>query len=647
MAEKRSKQPTDLLESIQSPDDLTGLTYAELSRLAEEVRTFLVTQLAETGGHLSPNLGVVELTIAVHRVFHSPDDAIIWDTGHQAYVHKLITGRINAFDSLRQADGLSGYPRRAESNHDWIENSHASTSLSYAAGLAEGMARRGQDRHVVAIVGDGALTGGMAYEALNNIAHRRANILIILNDNGRSYAPTVGGLAEHLTQLRLDPRWERLKFNLAHRLRELPNLGEPMEEAARRIKESVKQLVAPTTFFETLGIKYSGPVDGHDLRALENTFALAKRLSGPVVVHVVTNKGNGYGPAMADEIDKLHGVGAFDPETGRPLRQEPTLTDRFGEALVELARARPEVVAVTAAMASSTGLLDFQREFPDRTYDVGIAEQHAVTFAAGLAMIGLRPVVCIYSTFLQRAFDQVLMDVCLHNLPVVFVLDRAGITGPDGPSHHGVFDLSYLRSMPGLAIGAPADGHELQAMLHTALDQDKGPIAIRYPKMSVDLGVRSPAPTIGLGQWIELVEGVDAAILAVGPLVEEALEASRILADRNLSIGVINARWVKPLDPKLDHWAAKFPLLLTAEDNVLAGGFGSAVLEHLSASGNAAGVRCAGLADSFAPQGSQAALRASFGLDARGLAERLMAELERSHLSPLRRSASQVDRSAG
>ncbi|MDQ6744070.1 MAG: 1-deoxy-D-xylulose-5-phosphate synthase, partial [Candidatus Dormibacteraeota bacterium] len=402
-----------MLESIQSPADLRAIHGPELKELASEIRTFLVEQISRTGGHLSPNLGVVELTLALHRIFESPQDAIVWDTGHQAYVHKLLTGRGKAFDSLRQPGGLSGYPNRSESEHDLVENSHASTSLSYALGIAEARLRDGIPGHVVAVIGDGALTGGMAYEALNQISHLQPpNLVVILNDNGRSYAPTVGGLARHLAQLQIDPRYERLKEEISHRLRELPLVGAKADQAAFRFKESLKQLLQPNTVFDSLGLKYAGPCDGHDLVALEDLLTRAKRLGAPSVIHVVTEKGRGYGPAVDDEIDKLHAVSAHtDPLTGRPRETELTYTDVFGEALMSAASRHPDVVAITAAMGSSTGLLNFAREFPDRFFDVGICEQHAVTFAAGLAMAGKRPVVCIYSTFLQRAFDQTIMDV--------------------------------------------------------------------------------------------------------------------------------------------------------------------------------------------------------------------------------------------
>ena len=628
----------DMLDTIHSPADLRELNSAQLAELAHEIRAFLIEHLAESGGHLSPNLGVVELTLAVHRVFDSPRDLIIWDTGHQAYVHKLITGRAADFPTLRQPGGLSGYPSRVESEHDVIENSHASTSISYALGHAQSRLRRGQAGHVVAIIGDGALTGGMAYEALNQVAHLQPpNLIVILNDNGRSYAPTVGGLAHHLTQLKIDPRYERLKAEISQRLRDLPAVGNRADRAAYRIKESMKQLLQPSTVFESLGLKYAGPVDGHDQEATEDLLRRARRLKQPSVIHVVTEKGRGYAPAVGDEIDKLHGVGAFDPLTGQPRKAELTYTDVFGEALLDAAHRHPEVVAITAAMASSTGMLGFAGEFPDRFYDVGICEQHAVTFAAGLAMAGQRPVVAIYSTFLQRAFDQVLSDVALHHLPVVFVLDRAGVTGPDGPSHHGVFDLSYLRLIPGLRVCAPADATELCALLETALQTD-GPIAIRFPKGSVPKTPDLPVEPIPVGRWEEVRRGVDGgpAILAIGRMVQVALEAAERLARDGVSCGVINARWLKPMDGRLlSDWGQRYGMLLTAEDNVSSGGFGAAVLEALAPTGLAGRVRVAALPDRFLAQGRPAEILSENGLDADGLAAQLRSAME-SAVLPLR-----------
>jgi len=616
-----------LLETIKSPADLRRLSGPQLDELAQEIREFLIEHISETGGHLSPNLGVVELTLALHRVFTSPRDAIIWDTGHQAYVHKLVTGRALKFKSLRRKEGLSGYPSRKESEHDWVENSHASTSLSYALGMAQARLRRGEPGHVVAVIGDGALTGGMAYEALNQIAHLQPpNLIVVLNDNGRSYAPTVGGLARHLANLAVDPRYERLKDQVSRRLKDLPAVGGAADQAAFRLKESLKQLVQPTTVFDSLGLKYAGPVDGHDLGALETVLTRAREIGEPAVVHVITEKGRGYGPAIEDEIDKLHGVSAFDPETGRARRSELTYTDVFGEAVMSAAVRHPELVAMTAAMASSTGLLDFSREFPDRFYDVGICEQHAVTFAAGLALAGCRPVVCIYSTFLQRAYDQVVSDVAMHRLPVVFVLDRSGVTGPDGASHHGIFDLAYLRTVPNLLVAAPADESELSGLLETALTVD-GPVAIRYPKAGAAALPEMPGEPFPVGRWEELRRGSDAAIVAIGRMVGVAREAAQLLDAEGIDVGVINARWLKPLDPRLvSEWSKRYPLLLTAEDGV-AGGLGAAVLEALAPTGRAGKVRTAALPDSFLAHGKASEILAEHGLSADGLADRVRAEV--------------------
>jgi 1-deoxy-D-xylulose-5-phosphate synthase len=610
-----------ILSAVNSPGDLRRLDEPQLEQLAEEIRAFLVEQVVQTGGHLSPNLGVVELTLAMHRIFDSPRDALVWDTGHQAYVHKMVTGRREQFTGLRSAGGLSGYPSRSESEHDMIENSHASTSLSYALGIAEARLRKGQEGQVVAVIGDGALTGGMAYEALNQIAHLQPpNLIVVLNDNGRSYAPTVGGLASHLNSLTVSRGYERFKERLSRRLREIPMVGEQADQAAFRLKEGVKQLVQPTTIFDSLGLKYAGPVDGHDFAALEDIFTRSRLLPHPVVIHVITEKGKGYGPAIDDEIEKLHAVPVSDPRTGRPLKQELTWTNVFSEALLSAGARYPEVVAITAAMPSPTGLLDFAKEFPERFFDVGICEQHAVTFGAGLALAGMHPVVAIYSTFLQRAFDQSLLDVCMHNLPVTFALDRAGVTGPDGSSHHGVFDMTYLRAMPNMVIAAPADATELCALLETAVSLD-GPMAIRYPKGTAPSTPDLPVEALPVGRWEELRKGSDIAFLAIGRMVAAALEAADILAGEGVDAGVINARWLKPIDPRLaTDWAERYPLLITAEDNVVSGGFGAAVLETLAPTGLAGKVRVAALPDRFLPHGKPQDILSDSGLDAAGLA---------------------------
>ncbi len=636
-----------MLEAIHSPADLHRLNYAQLDELCQEIRQLLVEGVAHNGGHLSPNLGVVELTVALHRVFESPRDQIVWDVGHQAYVHKLLTGRAQLFDTLRQEGGISGYPSQAESEHDLVENSHASTSLSYALGLAEAKLRRGEEGHVVAVIGDGAMTGGMAYEALNQIAyHEPGNLLIVLNDNGRSYAPTVGGMARHLAQLRLDPRYDRLKSELDFRLKDLPGVGDGAHEAARRMKESVKQLLQPSNVFDALGLTYAGPADGHDLLELEWLLRRAKQRRTPTLVHVMTEKGRGYGPAIDDEIDKLHQVSPLsDPLTGRPRSTSLTYSDVAGAAVMDAAQRHPEVVAITAAMASSTGLLDFQREFPERFYDVGICEQHAVTFAAGLALGGFRPIVCVYSSFLQRGFDQMLMDVGLHHLPVVFLLDRAGVTGSDGASAQGTFDLSYLRMVPGLRIAAPADATELCALLETALTLD-GPIAIRFPKGVAPATPDLPVEPLPVGHWDSVRQGGQAAILAVGRMVEVAAVASDLLREEGIECAVVNARWIKPLDARLPELAARYPVLVTAEDNVITGGFGAAVLEALAPHGLAGRVRLAALPDEYLAHASAADILAERGLDPEGLA-RTVRESLRSLGDGVPRSLSGRPRRAG
>ena len=609
-----------LLEEISGPEDVRGLGPEDLNRLADEIREFLVNAVSRTGGHLGPNLGVVELTLALHRVFDSPRDTIVFDTGHQAYVHKMITGRLEQFDTLRQQGGLSGYPSRAESEHDVIENSHASTGLSYALGIATARRLRGETGKVACVIGDGALTGGMAYEALNNIGQLAPDMVIILNDNGRSYAPTVGGIAENLGQLRLSPKYEAAKDVAGQALRALPAVGHSAYETARRMKNSLKQLVAPISIFETLGLKYGGPIDGHDIAAVEKALRDATRIPGPVVVHIVTNKGNGYGPAVADKLDKFHGVSAFDPDNGSFPVPKVSWTDVFGEALCEMAARDPRVVAITAAMASSTGLLNFAERFPDRFFDVGIAEQHAVTFAAGLALRGMRPVVCIYSTFMQRAFDQVTCDVALHKLPVILVLDRAGITGPDGPSHHGMLDLAYLRTIPGMVVAAPSSPDDLRHMLVAGFEL-AAPFAIRYPKGGAPKSAAWTSPPIEIGRGAVLREGSDVLLVAAGKMVAISMAAAERLAAQGVSATVFDVRFVKPLDPHIAALAARHRGVCTVEDGTAVGGLGSAVCEQLEEAGVTVPVRRLGLPDRFIEHGDPSALLAQFGLDRDGVAE--------------------------
>ncbi len=564
---------TVILERINSPADLKVLTPDELDTLAIEIRQFIVDSVSDAGsGHLGSNLGVVELTLALHRVFNSPDDIILWDTGHQAYVHKIVTGRRDDFATLRQAGGLSGYPSRAESEHDWIENSHASTVLSYAYGLATAEQREGgTNRRVIAVIGDGSLTGGMAYEGLNNLGHSGRDCIIVLNDNGRSYAPTVSRLGDSLARIRNNPVYMRRQARLEKLLQEVPVVGDRLERGLEATKAAIRELWEPTAFFETLGVRYTGPYDGHDVAALEEAFRNAAQIGGPQVVHVLTQKGRGYGPAENDPIKHLHDIGM--PKPG-------SYTAAFTEALIKEAEVHPELVAITAAMPDSTGLLPFGERFPDRCFDVGIAEQHAVTAAAGMAMGGLRPVVAVYSTFLTRAFDQVNLDVGLHRQPVIFCLDRAGVTGDDGPSHHGVLDMMLLTKVPGMTVFAPSSYQELQQNLHDAMELTDGPVTIRWAKTAA----RQEAPEdIGRGlQARRLRQGHDLCIIAVGKMLDacEAV-ADRLIAD-GVSVTLWDARVVKPLDPEMLADAANHPCVLTVEDGVREGGVGSAIGDQLA-----------------------------------------------------------------
>jgi 1-deoxy-D-xylulose-5-phosphate synthase len=578
-----------LLERITEPAELRQLSFAELDRLAAEIRTFLVANVSVTGGHLGSNLGVVELTIAVHRAFESPRDVVLWDTGHQAYVHKLLTGRAAAFPTLRQAGGLSGYPNRRESPHDWVENSHASTALSYAAGLAAAYRLEGTGRRVVAVVGDGALTGGMAYEALNNLGYHRLPVVVVLNDNGRSYAPTVSLLPFTLSRTGLNP------------LRDHTSAGEP------------------PLFFEALGLDYVGPVDGHDVAATEAALADAATRWRPVVVHVLTRKGRGYAPAEDDDEKCLHDVSPFDPRSG-PRRRRPAgsrYTDVFSRALVAAGERDPSVVVLTAAMPGSTGVLPFRNRFPERWFDVGIAEQHAVTSAAGLAMAGLRPVVAVYSTFLSRAFDQINLDVGLHGLPVVFCIDRAGITGPDGPSHHGLLDLALLAGIPGMTVFAPSSAEELEVMLSEALAAP-GPCALRWPNATAR---RAGAGAVGRGrQARRIVAGDDVCVLALGRLVAAAEDAAERLAAHGVSATVWDVRLAAPLDPAMLADAARHPVVVTAEDGVADGGIGQRIATRLARPGGPA-VAVLGTPREYLPHGDAGALLAALGLDGAGIAE--------------------------
>ena len=605
-----------LLNTIRGPADLRQLPAAELPALAEEIRGFLVQAVSRTGGHLGPNLGVVELTIALHRVFDSPHDRILWDTGHQAYVHKLLTGRADGFDRLRQRGGLSGYPSRAESDHDVIENSHASTALSYADGLAKAYALTGQtDRAVIAVVGDGALTGGMAWEAVNNIAAAKDRpVIIVVNDNGRSYAPTVGGVADLLSALRTAPPYERFLAWGKNTVRQTPVVGQPVYDLVHAVKAGLKDLVVPQALFAGLGLKYLGPVDGHDVAAVESTLRRARRFGGPVLVHCVTEKGRGYAPAETDEQDKMHSYRRTDPVTGgRIPSTTPTWTEVFGAELAAIAAERPDVVAITAAMLEPTGLEPMHAKFPDRVFDVGIAEQHAVTSAAGLAMGGMHPVVCLYATFLNRAFDQLLMDVTLHSCPVTFVLDRAGVTGEDGPSHNGMWDLSILQVVPGLRIAAPRDATTLRRALREAVDVTDGPTVIRFPKgtPSADLVIVSQLNGMDV---LCVGEPEDVLLVCVGALAGLGLQVAGELADAGLGATVVDPCWVRPVNPALAPLARRHRVVVTLEDGGRVGGVGAAIAQELRDAGVPAPVHTVGLPQRFLAQGTRAEVLADCGL---------------------------------
>jgi 1-deoxy-D-xylulose-5-phosphate synthase len=606
-----------LLDSIHNPSDLRKLSYDQLDALAGEIRQHIIDAVSAAGsGHLGSNLGVVELTLAVHRVFESPRDIVLWDTGHQAYVHKILTGRKDDFATLRRAGGLSGYPSRAESDHDWVENSHASTILCYAHGLAEANELQGvTDRSVVAVIGDGSMTGGMAFEGLNNLGHSDSRAVIILNDNGRSYAPTVSRLSESLGRIRLNPAYVRNRARLDKLLHDLPLLGDKLERGVDGALAALREMFEPPAFFEMLGVRYTGPFDGHDVVGLERALRNAREFDGPIVVHVLTQKGRGYAPAENDPIKRLHDLGEAKPGS---------YTAAFTEALIKEAEHRPEVVAITAAMPDSTGLLPFKERFPDRFFDVGIAEQHAVTAASGMAMGGLRPVVAIYSTFLNRAFDQVNLDVAMHGQPVVFCLDRAGITGDDGASHHGVLDLVLLSKVPGMTIFAPSSYRELGVMLHDALELcTDGPAVIRFPKtMPPDdggIGGGNGADEVGSGLMARKARaGSDLCILAVGKMLAPAQAAADTLADEGTQATVWDVRLVKPLDEAMLADAARHSHVVTVEDGYREGGAGSAIADRLSGEGHP--VTVLGVPVRFIPHGKPDHILASMGLNAEGIA---------------------------
>lgn len=616
-----------LLDAIEKPSDLRQLDYDQLAELASQMRQFIVEAVSATGGHLGSNLGVVELTLALHRVFDSPHDFILFDTGHLCYPHKLVTGRKAEFSALRQLNGLSGYPARAESEHDWIENSHASTVLSYAHGLSQAMKRQRSVRRVVALIGDGSMTGGMAYEALNNIGHSNSKVLVVLNDNGRSYAPTVSRWVQGLSQIRLNTRLVNRKNRIEESLGKIPRVGHSIEKAFKAFELAVREAaLEPTAFFEALGVRYLGPIDGHDVAEIEKALRAADEWDGPVVVHALTQKGRGYGPAEDDDEKHLHDVQIFNPLTGpTTLPKEPlTWTKVFSDSLLEEARKDSRIVAITAAMPGPTGLLAFQKEFPDRFFDVGIAEQHAVTMAAGMAMGGLKPVVAVYSTFLSRAFDQVNLDVALHKMPVVFCLDRAGITGPDGPSHHGVLDMVLLSKIPGMTVLTPSSAADFSAMMQTALEIETGPTVIRYPRGIAQQQSRLTGDGIKASK---LRSGNDACILAVGTMVEAAVGAAELLASEGVSVSVYDVRCAKPLDEAMILDALDHPLVVTVEDGMALGGVGSHIVAsmlNLRTESTLPALTVLGTPDAFLPHAARPAqLHSSLGLDAIGLSQHL------------------------
>ena len=632
-----------VLEVIRQPSDLRGLTTAELEQLASEIRDFVVAAVSETGGHLGSNLGAVELTLALHRVFDSPRDAILWDTGHQAYIHKIVTGRRGGFSQLRQAGGISGYPSREESVHDFIENSHASTVLSYAYGLAVARdAGQTPDRnHIVAVIGDGSMTGGMAYEALNNLGHSSKRVIIVLNDNGRSYAPTIsnlsqgapderkaGILSKTLIKIRINPVYVRRQRKIEKFLKNIPLVGTQAERGMEAFKAGVREFLQPPAFFEALGVRYIGPIDGHDIEAMEHAFSAAEQRveEGPVVIHVLTEKGRGYSPAEDDDEKHLHDAPIFDPINGPPKSVPTGYTEAFADTIIKLAEQDSRIVAITAAMPGPTGLIQFQEHFPDRFFDVGIAEQHAVTAAAGMAMGGMRPVVALYSTFLNRAWDQVVYDVAMHRLPVIFCLDRAGITGDDGPSHHGVYDMALLSKVPGMRVLAPSSTQELQQMLSDAISlADTGPVAIRYPK---GLARNVDENDIGSGlQARKLVAGATkrVCILAIGKLVGAALEAAETLKTNNVDVTVWDVRSCAPLDPAMIADAMQHDVVVTAEDGIRDGGIGMTIENTINDTIQATTghkrptVQVLGVPTSFVPTAKPQVILHQMGLDAEGI----------------------------
>lgn len=613
-----------MLEKIQQPNDIKKISAEDLPQLAGEIRKFLVETMSRTGGHLASNLGVVELTIALHRVFRLPEDKIIWDVGHQAYTHKILTGRKDAFESLRQEGGLSGFPKRSESSCDVFDTGHSSTSISAGVGYVRARELKKEEYSVISVIGDGALTGGMAYEALNNAAELKTNFMIVLNDNEMSISRNVGGISTYLSGIRTAASYTELKMGVARALERIPRIGQGMVDAVRKTKSSIKQIVIPGMFFEDMGITYLGPVDGHDIFQMIRVFQEAKRLEGPVLIHVLTQKGRGYEPALRHP-SRFHGAGPFEIETGLPVsKSNPTYTDIFSTVMRKMGDREPSVVAVTAAMPTGVGLKRFANMFPERFFDVGIAEEHAVTFAAGLALGGMIPVVAVYSSFLQRAYDQILHDVCMQELHVVFAIDRAGLVGSDGETHHGIFDLSYLGSMPNMTVMAPKNLWELSDMMKFAV-KFHGPVALRYPRGEAYTGLEEYRSPIQYGKAEVLEKGEKIALLAVGNMVKTAVEVKRLLGGKGFSVTLVNMRFVKPFDKALvRELSENHRLLVTMEENVRSGGFGERLASFAMEENLPVGVQIIALPNRFVHQGSVASQMKHTGIDAESAAEAIL-----------------------
>ena len=621
----------DWLEKINNPEDLKKLNFSDLETLAQEIREEIINSVSKTGGHLAPNLGVVELTLALHYFYNSPDDKIVWDVGHQCYTHKILTGRCDEFDTLRQYGGLSGFPKRGESPHDIVDTGHTSTSISTALGIAQARDFQGKSNEVIAVIGDGALTGGMAFEALNHAGHLGTDLTVILNDNEMSISPNVGALSKYLSRLRVDPTLQKVKDDLEFLLSKIPAVGGRVVRTVERLKDSLKYFMMSGIFFEELGFTYLGPIDGHNIKDICETLKDAEQVKGPKIIHAITTKGKGYPPAE-EHPDKFHGTGPFEIKTGNRAKKDapPKYTRVFSDTLIRLAKDNSKIVGITAAMPSGTGLDRFALEYPDRFFDVGIAEQHAVTFSAGLALNGMRPVAAIYSTFLQRAFDQIFHDLCLQNIPVVIAIDRAGIVGADGETHQGLFDMSYLRSMPNMIIMAPSNENELQHMVCTAFEQDQ-PVAVRYPRgVSVGVPMDEELKELPVGKGRLVKEGDDLTIVAIGNMVTPSIEAAQELSSRGIDASVIDARFVKPLDEELIlKWARKTGHVITAEEHVKKGGFGSGVLELLAENDLQVKVKQIAIPDTFVRHGKPDLMREKYGLSAPNIvrtAEKLLKE---------------------